>query len=169
LSSKSFVLFLFLLSSFFITQTSSFAANTGAIKIADLSHNISSDGELLYKIKAKSGIMKDFSSKTLILDTIEVILIKKGKPDVKIYADKGKLNTLDKNLELDKNIKAFNEQYKITCDKLFFKNTKKMIYLKGNVKIESQTSVFYSENGEFDIKADTLTLINNVKGLLDEI
>jgi lipopolysaccharide export system protein LptA len=44
-----------------------------------------------------------------------------------------------------------------------------MIYLKGNVKIESQTSVFYSENGEFDIKADTLTLINNVKGLLDEI
>jgi LPS export ABC transporter protein LptC len=113
--------------------------------------------------------MKDFSSKTLILDTIEVILIKKGKPDVKIYADKGKLNTLDKNLELDKNIKAFNEQYKITCDKLFFKNTKKMIYLKGNVKIESQTSVFYSENGEFDIKADTLTLINNVKGLLDEI
>jgi len=162
----------YLVSLFAYISTSSLSfvsANQGSIIISNLSHNISSKGKLLYKIKAKSGTMEDFHSKSLILDSIEVILINQGKPDFRIFADKGKLDTKEKNLELNKNIRAFNDKYKITCNKLFFKNNKKMIYLDGNVKIKSETSLFLSDKGEFDIEEDTLTLTNNVKGFLNEI
>ncbi|MGE4518150.1 MAG: LPS export ABC transporter periplasmic protein LptC [Desulfobacteraceae bacterium] len=169
MSFKNFSLFFFILSVLFITPGLSFCENNGTVTISNLSHNISSKGELLYKIKAKSGTMEDFSSKSLMLDSIEVILIKQGQPDIRIFADRGRLSTTDKNLELDQNIRAFNNQYKITCDKVFFKNDKKMIYLNGRVRIESQTSIFISDRGEFDIEADTLTLISNVKGVLNEI
>jgi LPS export ABC transporter protein LptC len=167
LSSKFFSVFLFLI--FFLNSHINTAlGNQESIKISNLSHNISSKGKLLYKINAKSGIMDDFSSKTINLDLVEIELLENKFPGFKIFADKGKLNTKDKNLELYQNINGFNGQYKISCDKLFFKNDKKMIYLDGNIKIISALNSFSSEKGEIDIETNTITLKKNVKGILNE-
>jgi len=133
-----------------------------------MSHSISSNGELLYKIKAGSGIMEDFSSKTIRLESIEITVFNKENPEFKIFSDKGILNSGEKDIELYQGVRALSKEYIITCDKLFFKNKKKMIYINGNIKIRSGRSSFSSDKGKFDIETNTITLEENLEGFLND-
>lgn len=164
---KRFFIFFLVSFFFFYPDKCQCYSDKNSIKISNMSHSISSNGELLYKIKAKSGVMDDFSSKTIALDSIEITVFKKGTPEFIIFSDKGILNTMDKDLELYQNIKALSKKHTITCDKLFFKNKKKMIYLNGNIKIKSGLSSFSSNKGQYDIETHTITLKDNLEGILD--
>lgn len=153
----------------FLCVSLSYASSKeGYITISDLTHNISSEGHLLYKINSKKGYLKDLSSNDFILDQIEILWFEDSKLSMKINADNGTLNKKTGNVKLEKNIKAFSADYELYCDRLFYNNNKKIINFRGDIKIISDTISLFSKYGEYDTLTGILSLNKNVKGILNE-
>jgi LPS export ABC transporter protein LptC len=153
---------------FFLITAFSASSKEGYITISDLTHNISSEGRLIYKINSKKGYLKDLSSNDFILDQIEILWFEDSKLSMKITSDNGNLNKKTGNIRLEKNIKAFSADYELYCDKLFYNNNNKIIYFRGDIKILSDTISLFSGYGEYDTLTQILSLNKNVKGILNE-
>lgn len=149
----------------FTTQQKANAEN-GYIELSDISHNISSNGLLLYRINAEKGYIKDFSSDEFVLDKISVLWFEDNKASIKITSEKGVLNKKTGNVSLNKNVKAVSDDYQIFCNSLFYDNKKKLIYLEGNIKLVSETGVMYADKGKIDTLTKIMTLTHNVRGKL---
>ncbi len=141
-------------------------ADKGYIHIENISHNISSGGKLLYRLNAKKGYIKNFSSNDFFMDKVEVLWFQDKKKSLKIKAEKGIMNKKNGNVTLNGNIEAVSEKYKIYCNKIRYDNLKKIIFFYEDLKIISDSSKIKSSEGNYDILTGAVTLIKNVEGYI---
>lgn len=149
---------------FIICFTGGAYAEKGYIELENISHNISSQGEISYRINAEKGYIENFSSDEFILDKIKVLWFEDGNISLKTTALKGFLDKKTGNIKLEEQIRAVSKDYKIYCNSLLYNNTDKIIYLSGNIKLISNTGTIVSDKGKLDTATGVVTLTQRVKG-----
>ena len=157
--------FLFFISAlFFSLSNQALSAENNYIKLTNIKHNISSDGKLLYTIKADKGYLKDLSSSEFILDKIELLWFEGGIIKLKTTSDKGVLDKKTGNIKLENNVRLYSEDYQMTCDYMFYNNKSKRIRFNGNVFINSENISFSAKQGSFTTITRVLELQKNIIG-----
>lgn len=162
---KTVTLVLILFSAVFLQSLS---AAENYITLTDITHNISSDGELVYTVKGKKGYLEKIDSNQFTLDKIQLLWFENKKVKMKITSDRGILDKKTGNIVMNGNVILTSEGKTMKCDYLNYDNKLKIIDFKGHVNISSDGMAVSAEKGKYDALTGIINLYDNVKGKIFE-
>ena len=119
-----------------------------------------------YKISSKEAINSTEDLNSVEMKGVSALFFFKDGTKLNISSENGNYNNKTLDMEFRENVKAVYEDSKLYAKKAEFLNSKNLLIVSNNVKIEDTKGTMFAEKLVFDIKKKSLNISSNDNDLV---
>ena len=137
------------------------------MSIGKIHQTATRDGKREWSLEAASAhYMED--KKQVILNELSVIFYLDDGSEAYLTADQGVLNTESNDIEVSGNVIIKKDTYRLTTEKLNYKNKKRMVFARVPVLITGEDARVSADSASFDLNTKKIRLKGNVESTVSE-
>lgn len=126
-------------------------------------HTATQNGKIQWELEADSAQMSS-ESQDVILQSPDVVFFPDDGEKIELTAARGILNTKNDNLEVEGDVRLFNQQFDVQTEKLIYQHAKRVLKSKGAIQIQSSTVQLQANALTYDIEANQAHFTGQVEG-----
>ena len=136
-----------------------------SLTIDNLRHTAVREGKTEWTLEAdRAKMTSDRNSATL--DKVSVVFFAEDGGKVRLKADSGTLRTRSNDLEVSGNVVVWQDEYRLTCDRIEYHHRNRLLVADGPVKVAGKTLSVDAEAATFDMETRRLLFEGNVYGTI---
>jgi LPS export ABC transporter protein LptC len=132
------------------------------MSIGKIHQTATRDGKKEWSLEAASAhYMQDKNQ--VILNELTVIFYLDDGSEAHLTAERGKLNTTSKDIEVSGNVVIIKDTYRLTTEKLNYVNENRMIHARVPVLVTGEDAEVSANSASFDLNTKKIRLKGNVE------
>jgi LPS export ABC transporter protein LptC len=142
-------------------------ATKANISIEQFHHTATRNGVKEWILDARTAKVIN-AEQQAVFEDVSLTFFLEDNTNVHLTANQGILKTDSNDIEVSGNVVVKNKDYRLKTDKLNYTHSKRILYSKVPVKIESNTSQLTANTLSYDLNTSRTVFKGNIKGVFGE-
>jgi len=135
------------------------------LSIGKIRQTATRNGKKQWSLEANSADYME-KEKKVILKNLAVTFFLKNQDKVYLVADHGVLHTDTNDIEFSGNVVVNNEGYRLTTEKLIYKNKKRIIICRSPLRVTGKDAELAADSASYDLKAGEIVMNGNIQATI---